>query len=159
MAKKGYNYPIKKKIPLILLLNLFGTVIIAQFSRFVNIFSEIYPITFREVEKSPRCTACRNGGIVKAKFMKNNPSAAYGVSSLYTREPLNAIVHLQRGMGFARCICLTNAKLAIKTEERVIRKYNSVKLSLFCIFMSDILCFAKSDIALRAVILFGFASQ
>ena len=46
-----------------------------------------------------------------------------------------------------------------KTEERVIRKYNSVKLSLFCIFMSDILCFAKSDIALRAVILFGFASQ
>ena len=38
-------------------------------------------------------------------------------------------------------------------------KYNSVKLSLFCIFMSDILCSAKSDIALRAVILFGYASQ
>ena len=30
-----------------------------------------------------------------------------------------------------------------KTEERVIRKYNSVKLSLFCIFMSDILCYRK----------------
>ena len=41
MAKKGYNYPIKKKIPLILLLNLFGTVIISQFLRFVNMFSEI----------------------------------------------------------------------------------------------------------------------
>ena len=40
MAKKGYNYPIKKKIPLILLLNLFGMTIISQFSRFVNIFSE-----------------------------------------------------------------------------------------------------------------------
>ena len=41
MAKKGYNYPIKKKIPLIPLLNLFGTVIISKFLRFVNMFSEI----------------------------------------------------------------------------------------------------------------------
>ena len=41
MAKKGYNYPLKKKIPLILLLNLFGISIISQFLRFVNIFSEI----------------------------------------------------------------------------------------------------------------------
>ena len=41
MAKKGYNYPIKKKIPLILLLNLFGITIIAQFLRLVNIFSKI----------------------------------------------------------------------------------------------------------------------
>ena len=40
MAKKGYIYPIKKKIPLIILLNLFGMVIISQISRFVNIFSE-----------------------------------------------------------------------------------------------------------------------
>ena len=55
MAKKGYNYPIKKKIPLILPLNLFGTVIISHFLQFVNIFSEIYPITFREVEKSLPC--------------------------------------------------------------------------------------------------------
>ena len=52
MAKKGYNYPIKKKIPLILLLNLFGIFIISQFGRFVNIFSKIHQITFREVEKS-----------------------------------------------------------------------------------------------------------
>ena len=30
----------------------------------------------------------RDGGIVKAKNQsKNNPSAAFGVSSLYTREP------------------------------------------------------------------------
>ena len=52
MAKKGYNYPIKKKIPLILLLNLFGIIIISHFLRFVNIFNAIYQITFREVEKS-----------------------------------------------------------------------------------------------------------
>ena len=52
MAKKGYNYPIKKKIPLILLLNLFGITIIAQFLRVVNIFSKIYQINFREVEKA-----------------------------------------------------------------------------------------------------------
>ena len=37
-----------------------------------------------------------------------------------------------RDMGIAQCICLTNAKPAIKTEERVTRKQNSVKLSLFC---------------------------
>jgi len=52
MAKKGYNYPIKKKIPLILLLNLFGSFIISQFARFVNIFVKFYNITLREVEKS-----------------------------------------------------------------------------------------------------------
>ena len=43
MAKKGYNYPIKKKIPLILLLNLFGTVIISHFLQFVNIFGKNLP--------------------------------------------------------------------------------------------------------------------
>ncbi len=32
-------------------------------------------------------------------------------------------------------------------------------LSFLLLYVSDILCFAKSDIALRAVILFGFASQ
>ena len=41
MAKKGYKSPIKKKIPLILLLNLFGIYIIAQFLRFVNILSRV----------------------------------------------------------------------------------------------------------------------
>ena len=34
-------------------------------------------------------TACRDGGIVKKQNVsQNNPSAAFGVSSLYTREPL-----------------------------------------------------------------------
>ena len=42
MAKNGDNYPIKKKIPLILLLNLFGVIIISQFLRFVNTFDKIY---------------------------------------------------------------------------------------------------------------------
>ena len=46
-------------------------------------------------------------------------------------------------MGIALCICKTNAKLAIKTEERVLRKQNSVRLSLFLLSMSDILCFRK----------------
>ena len=42
IAKKGYNYPIKKKIPLILLLNLFGTLIISLLMSFVKMFSEIF---------------------------------------------------------------------------------------------------------------------
>ena len=70
MAKKGYNYPIKKKIPLILLLNLFGTIIISHFLQFVNIFGEIYRNYLPEGRKSLPCvkgggTACRDGGIVK----------------------------------------------------------------------------------------------
>ena len=52
MAKKGYNYPIKKKIPLILLLNLFGFFIISQLFCFVNIFREILSHYLPEVEKS-----------------------------------------------------------------------------------------------------------
>lgn len=40
-GEKRYNYPIKKKIPLILLLNLFGIFIVSHFFRFVNIFIEI----------------------------------------------------------------------------------------------------------------------
>ena len=36
----------------------------------------------------------------------------YRDSSLYTREPL--VLCIFRGMGFARCICKTNTKLAIK---------------------------------------------
>ena len=53
---------------------------------------KFYPITFREAEKSLPCvkgggTACRDGGIVKKQNVsQNNPSAAFGVSSLYTRE-------------------------------------------------------------------------
>ena len=44
--------------------------IISQFFRFVNMFDEIYPITFREVKKSLPCVrgggaACRDGGVVK----------------------------------------------------------------------------------------------
>ena len=69
MAKKGYIYPIKKKIPLILLLNLFGAIIISQFSRFVNIFSKILSNYLPGDKKSLPCvkgggTACRDGGIV-----------------------------------------------------------------------------------------------
>ena len=74
MAKKGYNYPIKKKIPLILLLNLFGTIIIPQFLWFVNIFSESYKMTFQKLKKPPLCKGRwqpkADGGVVKAEFCK-----------------------------------------------------------------------------------------
>ena len=52
MAKKGYIYPIMKKIPLILLLNLFGTIIISQFFRFVNRFNKSLEKTFRDTQGS-----------------------------------------------------------------------------------------------------------
>ena len=40
-------------------------------------------------------TACRDGGIVKGESSSlNNPSAAFGVSSLYTREPLAVFARL-----------------------------------------------------------------
>ena len=59
------------------------------------------------------------------------------------------------GMGIARCICKTNAKLAIKTEERVLRKQDSVRLSLFLLSMSDNIAFADSDIVrLRLTVIF-----
>ena len=97
--KKGIISPIKIERPLALKVYsvLCSIIIISQFMGFVNIVDEIYLITFRDVEKSLPCvkgggTACRDGGIVKLNFIINNPSTAFGVSSLYTREPL--YVHL-----------------------------------------------------------------
>ena len=59
------------------------------------------------------------------------------------------------GIGIARCICKTNAKLAIKTEERVLRKQDSVRLSLFLLSMSDNIALADSDIVrLRLTVIF-----
>ena len=55
MAKKGYNIPIKTKIPLILIFSLCSISIIPQVLQFVNIFDEIHIITFRDVEKSLPC--------------------------------------------------------------------------------------------------------
>ena len=84
MAKKGYNYPIKKKIPLILLLNLFGITIIAKFLRLVNIFSKILSKYLLGGRKEPplckgRWLAKQDGGIVKSKILqKNNPSVTFG---------------------------------------------------------------------------------
>ena len=68
MVKKRYNYPIKKKIPLILILNLFRVFSIPQSSRFVNakikngrlfafcfvyllIFGFLYAIMYRQMKK------------------------------------------------------------------------------------------------------------
>ena len=53
---------------------------------------------------------------------------------------------------------MTSAKLAIKTERESNAEVKFRKALSFLLFMSDILYFVKSDIALRAVILFGFAS-
>ena len=58
MAKKGYIYPTKKKIPLTLLLNLFGIFIISQFLRFVNMFYEIYTVPFGRQKRA----SLREGG-------------------------------------------------------------------------------------------------
>ena len=55
-------------------------------------------------------------------------------------------------MGIARCICYTNAKLAIKAEERVTRLQNSVKLSLLC-FLVIFFALAKSDIIAYAIVI------
>ena len=52
-------------------------------------------------------TACRDGGIVKGESSSlNNPSAAFGVSSLYTREPLAV---------FARLPAIPFIKLSLRT--------------------------------------------
>ena len=60
-------------------------------------------------------------------------------------------------MGFARSQrCKqhrnTKAKLAIKTEERVTRLQNSVKLPLLC-FLVIFFAFAKSDIIACAIVI------
>ena len=62
-------------------------------------------------------------------------------------------------MGFARGLCNTKAKLAIKTEERGTRLQNSVKLSLLC-FLVIFFAFAKSDIIAIAIVIlkpYGFS--
>ena len=50
-----------------------------------------------------------------------------------------------KGMVIAPCICIANARSAIKTEERALRKQNSARLSLFC-FFAVIFLLRKSDI-------------
>ena len=53
-------------------------------------------------------TACRDGGIVKGENLSlNNPSAALGVSSLYTREPIAV---------FARLHTIPFIKLSLRTR-------------------------------------------
>ena len=53
MTTKGYNYPKKIKIALAKIFSWFGILIISHLGRFVNMFIEIFKITFREVEKEP----------------------------------------------------------------------------------------------------------
>ena len=55
-------------------------------------------------------------------------------------------------MGIARCVCYTNAKPAIKAEERVLWKQNSVKFSLLC-FLVIFFALAKSDIIACAIVI------
>ena len=54
--RKGYNIPIKTKIPLILIFSLCSIFIIPHFLRVVNKFDIVYLITFRKVEKAFLCT-------------------------------------------------------------------------------------------------------
>ena len=85
--KKGTIPPIKIERPLALKVYsvLCSKLIISHFMRLVNMFDEIYIITFREVEKSLPCvrgggTACRDGGVVKSwiyiKTIPQPPSAS-----------------------------------------------------------------------------------
>ena len=94
---------------------LFGIFIISHFLQFVNMCDKIYQITFREVEKSLPCV--RGGGTAtpwrkgckRLKLHENNPSAACGASSLYTREPF--YVHLCRIIfPDKHCICVHKCK-------------------------------------------------
>ena len=52
--------PYRQNIPIYQIFDLFGTSIIAHFLGFVNMYSEIYQITFLEVEKSLPCV--KGGG-------------------------------------------------------------------------------------------------
>jgi hypothetical protein len=63
--QKGIKPLIKiRRFPLIIIRFLFGTTILSQFSRFVNIFSKNFiQIAFREVEKSLPCV--KGGGTAK----------------------------------------------------------------------------------------------
>ena len=57
----------------------------------------------------------RDGGIAKVKIdSKNNPSAAFGVSSLYTREPLAVIAYLT---------VIPLIKLSLKTRTKPQRSF------------------------------------
>jgi hypothetical protein len=69
----------------------------------------------------------------KSFFETNNPSVSFADSSLCTREPLDACNH--RGMGFARCICKTNAKLALKQKRE--RNGKTILFSLFLLLMKS----------------------
>ena len=75
MAKKGYNIPIKTKIPLIQIFSLCSSFIISRFLRFVNMLSKIL---FNHLpggrKKPPLCKgrwhAKRDGRIVKETITK-----------------------------------------------------------------------------------------
>ena len=90
MAKKGYIYPIKKKIPLIILLNLFGTVIISQFSRFVNILVKIYPNYLPRGRKKP--PLCKGRWVAQARrrdCKRQKNSREQSLSRLRRQLPLH----------------------------------------------------------------------
>jgi hypothetical protein len=68
--QKGIKPLIKiRRFPLIIIRFLFAKLIISHLSRFVNIFREIYPITFREVEKRLPCV---NGRKFASKFARRS---------------------------------------------------------------------------------------
>jgi hypothetical protein len=58
MAKKGYNIPIKTKIPLILIFSLCSIFIIPQFLKFVNIFSGFLQNHLPRGRKIPSTIGC-----------------------------------------------------------------------------------------------------
>ena len=73
--------------------------------------------------KPPLCKgrwlAKQDGGIVKSKILqKNNPSAAFGVSSLYTREPL--ICAPRKSVNFPDKHCFCGQKSDSYSRENIV---------------------------------------
>ena len=111
-----------------------------------------------EVERSRRLVGARG----------SEPSAADGGCSAGERVSkktlsqqwvMSLAENLNKGMGIARRHLYYKCETCDKNRRKSNAEVQFRNALSFLLFMSDILYFAKSDIALRAVILFGFASQ
>ena len=85
-------------------------------------------------EKPPLCKGRwqpkADGGIVKkAQIAGNNPSVA-NATAPFTQGSLCLCSFIFRGMGFARCLCNTKAKLAIKRRRTIVKSFFELKTKM-----------------------------
>ena len=67
-----------------------------------------------------RWLAKQDGGIVKSKILqKNNPSAAFGVSSLYTREPFSYVHIYLVKFPDKHCFCRHKSETTHEAKMRI----------------------------------------